>query len=735
MKTHYDEPNNSHGLTAYQQDEFNLRGGVSWTENANSKTWYNYDEQGRVTWVIKHIEGLNSKKTIDYTYNAQGSVSKVDFQKDSPTERFIHEYEYDADGRLKVAYTATVPTQRKEQARYYYYLHGPLKRVELAENLQGIDYTYTAQGWLKAINHPDTNLDPGKDGTGNIFAKDAFGMTLEYFDDDYSRTGTGISSIPSGTNKAYYNGNIVAQSWRSQKPSTVVSTFGAGVNNPAMFTYEYDDKYQFKNNKYGTPNFGTNTFTETLNSNREHGLIYDANGNIQALNRTNTAGSTIANFDYHYQSNTNKLSSVENINTNDTYASYGYDDLGQLTHQTKGTDNVYLSYDVSGKVTAIYGDATHTQLKLSYVYDEAGIRIKKINHTQNITTYYVPDASGNAMAIYDNNGTALAQKEIPVYAASRIGMYNRANSAYQYELTDHLGNVRVVINQNKVAGLADVVYYSDYYPYGSPLTLANNDYRYGYQGQYAEKDKETNWNSFELRNYDAAIGRWLSVDPYGQYASPYLGMGNNPVSGVDPDGGYTRFGAWYRNMLNGGNGISKSEKTGEYGYSKSFATGEKMADGVTIAYTDGASNKFSNYSGPVMQSYVPSWQDDWHERSKKHIVSKITYDMADEIYLTTQGLLISTKGNRRHINGETADEKEVVLSVVTTGSGLSEINQLKLIKPMNAAMFSKLFKGRYLSSLKPKTRGFIIRTINVATGSITGAAIIGEVSKLNNSPE
>jgi hypothetical protein len=40
-----------------------------------------------------------------------------------------------------------------------------------------------------------------------------------------------------------------------------------------------------------------------------------------------------------------------------------------------------------------------------------------------------------------------------------------------------------------------------------------------------------------LREYDAVIGRWLSPDPAGQYASPYLAHGNNPVSRIDPDGG------------------------------------------------------------------------------------------------------------------------------------------------------------------------------------------------------
>jgi hypothetical protein len=37
--------------------------------------------------------------------------------------------------------------------------------------------------------------------------------------------------------------------------------------------------------------------------------------------------------------------------------------------------------------------------------------------------------------------------------------------------------------------------------------------------------------------YDPVIGRWIVPDPMRQYFSPYLAMGNNPVFGVDPDGG------------------------------------------------------------------------------------------------------------------------------------------------------------------------------------------------------
>ena len=62
-------------------------------------------------------------------------------------------------------------------------------------------------------------------------------------------------------------------------------------------------------------------------------------------------------------------------------------------------------------------------------------------------------------------------------------------------------------------------------------------YRYGYQGNFSEHDEETNWNHYELREWDAITGRWLVPDPKRQHYSPYVGMSNNPVTSTDPDGG------------------------------------------------------------------------------------------------------------------------------------------------------------------------------------------------------
>jgi RHS repeat-associated protein len=82
---------------------------------------------------------------------------------------------------------------------------------------------------------------------------------------------------------------------------------------------------------------------------------------------------------------------------------------------------------------------------------------------------------------------------------------------------------------------------SDYYAFGSVMREQKSPddlvYRYGYQGEYSERDLETGWNHFELREFDGFIGRTLTPDPAGQFWSSYLWVGNNPINTLDPTGG------------------------------------------------------------------------------------------------------------------------------------------------------------------------------------------------------
>ena len=76
-----------------------------------------------------------------------------------------------ADNRITEVETSADAQNWHHDARYFYYPHGPLQRVELGEHLvQGTDYAYTLQGWLKGINGDRLNptTDMGRDGDATV---------------------------------------------------------------------------------------------------------------------------------------------------------------------------------------------------------------------------------------------------------------------------------------------------------------------------------------------------------------------------------------------------------------------------------------------------------------------------------------------------------------------------------------------------------------------------------------
>ncbi|MBL7756594.1 MAG: hypothetical protein JNL59_04345 [Chitinophagaceae bacterium] len=66
-------------------------------------------------------------------------------------------YGYGHENRLTDVYTGRDSVMLyffpEREAHYSYYKHGPLARAELGQlRVQGMDYAYTLQGWLKAVN-------------------------------------------------------------------------------------------------------------------------------------------------------------------------------------------------------------------------------------------------------------------------------------------------------------------------------------------------------------------------------------------------------------------------------------------------------------------------------------------------------------------------------------------------------------------------------------------------------
>lgn len=130
------------------------------------------------------------------------------------------------------------------------------------------------------------------------------------------------------------------------------------------------------------------------------------------------------------------------------------------------------------------------------------------------------------------------------------GYVARQGSSYKYvfQYKDHLGNVRLSYTKNPTTGATEIIEESHYYPFGLKHSGYNNSVlpsgnveaqKFKYNGKELQDELGLNMYDYGARNYDAAIGRWMNMDPMAELSrrfSPYTYAMNNPVFFIDPDG-------------------------------------------------------------------------------------------------------------------------------------------------------------------------------------------------------
>ena len=466
------------------------------------------------------------------------------------------------------------------------FLVAPLARIETGQhNIQGTDYFYTLQGWIKGVNSiglTNAREDLGRDGytayaqeaANPTFNKDEYAYALNYYDGDYvAREGNIQLGKAFYANEQYeffegyqdklggvgyrrqslYNGNIAAM-------ATSIAHFGEEQSTQSM-NYRYDQLHRIA--------AGQATKWQGVWTNDEDSYLssysYDKNGNIQSLYRNDRDAVTIDDLEYYYDGvKKNRLDAVKDIGGtaeglgNTEGYEYTYDKIGNLVkNATDGIENI--EWNIYGKVTKVTKtpDPFGIQATIDYRYDGTGNRIMKKVTTgaTRTTTTYLRDASGNVMAIYeDKTDQTLVIKEIPIYGSSRLGQYRPKTDAKKtalgqriYEFSNHLGNVLVTLTDNKVPQTdgtyeSVVLSASDYYPFGmamSERTYSNSEYRYGFNGQEQSDELDQNGNSYtaEFWQYSASIGRRWNLDPvFFPSHSPYSTFLNNPIRYNDPSG-------------------------------------------------------------------------------------------------------------------------------------------------------------------------------------------------------
>ncbi|PWV55751.1 RHS repeat-associated core domain-containing protein [Chitinophaga sp. S165] len=576
----------------------NLRNRISWTALYDSSpeqasgdyttaTFYSYDIHGNVNTLVQDYKkgsmresGRNRWKKMVYSYDLiSGKVNQVAYQPEEE-DAFYHRYNYDAENRLTKVETSGDGVYWENDAFYQYYKHGPLARTVLGQQqVQGLDYAYTLQGWLKGVNSTAVGgqFDMGHDGTS--VARDVFGFALHYYGDrDYKTLGNGpgpFASVNGSGLKPLFNGNISA-----------ISQSIPSVGSPLQYAYSYDALNRLKGMQASSGlDSLSNKWTPVQLPDYKEDISYDANGNILTYSRNGNKASANKQMDdltYKYYPGTNRLEYVHDAIDSSAYSvdidnqvggNYTYDSIGNLVADVKEGISA-IEWTLYGKIkTILKKDGT----LIKYTYDVSGNRISK--SVNGLETWYVRDAAGNVMGVYTkgdpgvNNGM-LTKSETHLYGSSRLGVNSFSinvedSASYEsvympglgsglninftrgkkvFELSNHLGNVLATVSDKRwlQSGWyeADVRSAQEYYPFGMQMPGRGYNaggYRYGFNGK--ENDNEVkgegNQQDYGMRVYDPRLGKFLSVDPLGPkypWNSSYAYAENDPVKFIDLDG-------------------------------------------------------------------------------------------------------------------------------------------------------------------------------------------------------
>ena len=277
---------------------------------------------------------------------------------------------------------------------------------------------------------------------------------------------------------------------------------------------------------------------------------YDANGNILALSRSGatntnyTAFGNVDNLSYTYQSNSNKLLKIADATTTNA-------DLGDFRDGTN-TDNDY-DYWADGNLKK---DKNKGISSLTYNYLKLPQTITFTNG-RTITTQY--NANGTKLKKIDSNGETTDYEEDEIYVNNVLYQTAHeegriANGICEYNINDHLGNLRVSFRDS--LGIAVPTQSIFYDPWGlsmKGMQISRSPTNFNkYQFLNRETQFETGYIDLQNRQYDPQRGQFTSQDPLSELSrrfSPMVYGMNNTLRFIDPDGmkakGYVSASGYY----------------------------------------------------------------------------------------------------------------------------------------------------------------------------------------------
>ncbi|MEV4825751.1 polymorphic toxin-type HINT domain-containing protein [Micromonospora sp. NPDC049274] len=256
----------------------------------------------------------------------------------------------------------------------------------------------------------------------------------------------------------------------------------------------------------------------------------DPLGNRKSQKQYSLSGGTDTTTNYTYNGNgknqPHTLTSTTTTGGLTGATAYSYDPSGNMLTRTAGQGSQTLTWDDTGELSAVTGG---TDGDSSFIYDADGNLL--IQKDPGATTLYLP---GQQITLNTNTQTlsGVRYHSLPNGAtATRKG----SGTNYSYMIPDHQGTPSLYLNNT-----AQMPTWRQYTPYGAPrgATVTAPDNR-GFLNQ--PLNTNSGLTQVGARNYDTAIGRFVSLDPLQDLTDPqqwngYAYANNSPVTSSDPSG-------------------------------------------------------------------------------------------------------------------------------------------------------------------------------------------------------
>lgn len=435
-----------------------------------------YDRQGRVIQVqSKNYSGGTDIITTQYTFSGAPLLTVTRNVKSGTgalTHITVTENVYDellrvVEVKKKVQnslLTPNVMSASKTLLKLQYNALGQVKK-KLLGNKKDINGNYTTTP-LEEITQ-DYNVRGWMIGANREFAIGSSTNTNNYFGYDLGFDKTAIihsdANIGSYANAAY-NGNIAGTVWRSRGDMQI-----------RKYDFSYDASNRLTAATFNQNTGGSAWSNAEVNFSVEN-LTYDYNGNIITMKQWGMklqGKEVIDDLVYSYYTNSNKLKSVLDYQTtaqnlgdftdkNTGCDDYGYDLNGNLitdrnkkihgSTATTGVDLtspggiVYNFLNLPKEIKVQKDDLSGEKGTIEYVYDATGAKLKKVVKEGGVvkgTTLYL--------------GGAIYKDDIPELFGHEEGRLRfipqngntPARLEYDYFLKDHLGNIRMVLTEEK----------------------------------------------------------------------------------------------------------------------------------------------------------------------------------------------------------------------------------------------------------------------------------------------